>query len=189
MRGLTHWLVNCLGELAFTLLGVDFNERTGEARFLIMVAHPRRGIRARVSQPALERHASSAVAGYVFLVSQPALERHAFRCRPLCSAVCTVFLPVALTRCSHVGGFSTQAEGQRQGAGGARCLARMERREVATASVRSAAVSSAAVKSAAANRWRRASGRESTTRRDRCLNREEPRGAEGSRDEPRGAEY
>ena len=59
-------MANCLGELAFTLLGVDFNERTGEARFLIMVAHPRRGIRARASQPALER-----------LVSQPALERHA----------------------------------------------------------------------------------------------------------------
>ena len=49
-------------------------------------------------------------------------------------------------------------------------------------------MSSAAVKSAAASRWWRVSGRESTTRRDRCLNREEPRGAEGSRGEPRGAE-
>ncbi|EOD05392.1 hypothetical protein EMIHUDRAFT_199092 [Emiliania huxleyi CCMP1516] len=39
MRGLTHWLANYLGELAFTLLGVDFNERTGEARFLIMDPH------------------------------------------------------------------------------------------------------------------------------------------------------
>ena len=48
-------MVNYLGELAFTLLGVDFNERTGEARFLIMDPHPRRGIRALVSQPALER--------------------------------------------------------------------------------------------------------------------------------------
>ena len=39
MRGLTHWFVNYLGELAFTLLGVDFDERSGEIRYLIMDPH------------------------------------------------------------------------------------------------------------------------------------------------------
>ena len=39
MRGLTHWFVNCLGELAFTLLGVDFNDQSGEIRYLIMDPH------------------------------------------------------------------------------------------------------------------------------------------------------
>ena len=81
MRGLTHWLVNYLGELAFTLLGVDFNERTGEARFLIMVAHPRRGIRISCV-PTSARETRTPVSSAVF---------SCMHCLPL---------SVVLTRCS-----------------------------------------------------------------------------------------